>query len=237
MLLDVGPGSVHGLARLGKPWWAVSHVVLSHYHTDHIGDLAHLLFALRWAPPEPRSDPLDVIGPPGLQDLIEHLAAAHGPFFREQSFPLRYTEQPRRGSWHAPGDVTVSFHPTPHTEESVAMRVEGAGWTLGYTGDTGPDEDVGDFLAGSDVLICECGYGDPPPAPHHLSPRGVAALARAANPGLLVLTHVYPPLRPQDAPGEVAGAGYGGRVVAAEDGLALSLGADPASEAGSMIGR
>jgi len=198
-----------------------------------MGDLAHLLFALKWASPEPRSHPLDVIGPPGLQDRIGHLAAAHGPFFHEQSFPLRYTEQPRNGSWPARDDVTLSFHPTPHTEESVAIRVSGADWTLGYTGDTGPDDDVADFLAGCDILICECGYGDPPPAPHHLSPKGVAALARSAKPGLLVLTHVYPPLRPQDAPGEVARAGYEGRVVAGEDGLALSLGADRSPLLGS----
>ncbi|NNF26900.1 MAG: MBL fold metallo-hydrolase, partial [Gemmatimonadetes bacterium] len=34
VLLDIGPGSVHGMARLGKAWGSVTHVLLSHYHTD-----------------------------------------------------------------------------------------------------------------------------------------------------------------------------------------------------------
>lgn len=224
VLLDLGPGSVHGLARLGKDWESVTDVVLSHYHTDHIADLPHLLFALRWGLVEPRKAPLAVVGPPTLETRVDHLAMAHGPFIRTQDFPITYVERPRQGEWPGPAGTTLSFYPTPHTDESVAVRVQGEGWVFGYTGDTGPDPAVAEFLEGADVIICECGTSDPAPLANHLSPAGVAALAQVAQPDTLVITHVYPPLRPHEAAAQVASAGFEGRVIAAEDGMTFPLG-------------
>lgn len=222
VLLDVGAGAVHNLARQGKPWWDVSHVVLSHYHVDHLGGLPHLLFALRWGSPEPRTRPLTIIGPPGLETRIHHLSEAFGSFFRTQDFPVVYRELARDAEWED-GELSLALWPSRHTEASVAMRIMGPGWTLGYTGDTGPEPSLGPFLSGCDVLICECKIPDPPAADNHLSPAGVADLARAARPGLLITTHVFPPLRPQRVPGLIAAAGYGGAVVCGEDGLTVPL--------------
>ncbi|MEX2472298.1 MAG: hypothetical protein WEA34_08980, partial [Gemmatimonadota bacterium] len=51
----------------------------------------------------------------------------------------------------------------------------------------------------------------------------VIELARTARPGLLILTHVYPPMSPDEAARRV-GAGYDGTVVAGRDGLRASKG-------------
>ena len=224
LLLDAGPGAVHGLARHGAAWWKISHVVFTHYHTDHFGDLPHLLFALKWGCPEPRTRPLHVLGPPGLLDRIEALRRAHGDFMVRPGFGLTCEEVDREGSWGGgEGAPRLRFHPVPHTESSIAVRVELAGRAVGYTGDTGPHGSLGAFLRGVDLLISECAYPDPAPPGRHLSPASVAAMAAAARPGVLVLTHVYPPLDPHEAPALVAAAGFRGRVVSADDGARFAL--------------
>ena len=219
LLLDVGPGAVHGLARLRKPWWEVSHVVLSHYHTDHIGDLPHLLFALRWATPSPRSRPLHVFGPPGLTDRVEALQRVYGDFMVDPGFEVAYHEVARDGTWASDAlKLSLRFTPARHTDNSVAVRVEMESHSLGYTGDTGPDPTLGEFFRGTDILVSECGHADPPPSGSHLSPASVADMARTAEPRNLILTHIYAPLDPESVPSLVREAGFAGTVVCARDG-------------------
>ena len=95
---------------------------------------------------------------------------------------------------------------------------------MGYTGDTGPEPALGSFFRGVDVLVSECAYADPPPSASHLSPSSVAAMARSAQPEVLVLTHLYPPLDSVSAPRLVREAGYSGKVVCARDGEGFVLG-------------
>ena len=223
VLLDVGPGAVHGLARHGKRWWDVGHLVLTHFHTDHFADLPHLLFALKWASPSARTLPLHVVGPPGLRARVDALRAAHGEFIVAPGFEVAYTEVDRHGSW-SDGSLTLRVAPARHTDHAVAVRVELEGVAVGYTGDTGPDPALGRFLRGCELLVSECALADPDPATNHLSPQGVARLALAAEPATLVLTHFYPPLDPADVPGLVRAAGYPGRVVCARDGQQFPIG-------------
>ena len=224
LLLDLGPGAVHGLARQGKPWWKVSHIVLTHHHTDHMGDLPHLLFALKWAAPSPRRRPLHILGPHGLRVRTEALRAAHGDFIIAPGFSVVYEEIDVRETWtEAEASLQLRFVPTPHAEGSVAVRVDTEGGSIGYTGDTGPDPALGAFFAGVEILVSECAYADPPPADNHLSPVSVAALAGRAQPSTLVLTHLYPPLEADSVPALVREAGYSGPVVCARDGQSFHI--------------
>src|SRR5437773_911268 len=66
MLLDCGAGSLHRLAEFGLPWHQVTHVVLTHFHPDHWGELPMLVYALKYTTEPPRSEPFVILGPPGV---------------------------------------------------------------------------------------------------------------------------------------------------------------------------
>lgn len=230
-LVDCGAGTVHGFDEHGVAWQRLDAVVFSHYHTDHIGDLPALLFALKHGVRPARTEPLTLVGPPGLLTRLEAMADAFGDHVEDPGFPLRTDEIHRRGSWRfepkerGEGGLRVDFHPTPHTEASVAQRWQFEGHVVAYTGDTGPpDADLVDFLSDADVLVAETSLPDTTDVDNHLTPGRVAELATAAEPGLLITTHVYPPLDPEGIPGMVAEAGYEGRVEAGVDGLLVEIG-------------
>ncbi|MDX1492800.1 MAG: ribonuclease Z, partial [Longimicrobiales bacterium] len=219
LLLDAGPGTLHGLPGAGVPWRSIDTIAVSHFHPDHVSDLPALLAAFRF---EGLEEPLTLVGSPGLDDFVEKMAALHGDWIRSPSRPLEVVEVGEGEAWVSDdGIVRLEAHPTPHTRESVAFRVgtpEASSWVLGYTGDTGPSADVGDFLKGCAVMIAECALTDPPEMDTHLSPASLARLATEAAPDLLLVSHVYPPQTPREAVDAVRSV-YPGAVAAAEDGL------------------
>ncbi len=69
ILLDCGAGSLHRLAEFGLPWHQVSHVILTHFHPDHWGELPMLVYALKYTTDPPRREPFVILGPPGVVQL------------------------------------------------------------------------------------------------------------------------------------------------------------------------
>ncbi|HUF75677.1 MAG TPA: ribonuclease Z [Longimicrobiales bacterium] len=226
LLLDCGAGTVHGFARHGVAWRDLTHVAITHYHNDHIGDLPAMLFALKHGVGGQRAEPLTMIGPRGFQTRLERLASAFGDHVLDPGFPVRVIEVDPGRAYEAPDDsLRIECLRTPHTDESLAYRVEGTWGTLGYTGDTGPSDEVASFLAGCDALIAECTLPDARAVDTHLTPRSLAELAGLARPALLIVVHVTPYHTPADAVRRVSER-YEGRVVAAADGLRVRLGSD-----------
>lgn len=223
ILMDCGSGVVRNLARFGLPWSGITHVLLSHFHTDHVGDLPSLLFSLRYGLATPRQDALTVVGPVGTAELLQRMAAAFGGYVTDPGFPLHVREL-EPGDTLELGDVArLACRATPHTGESLAYRVEYAGRAVGYTGDTGMDAGLGEFFRDVDVLIIECSLPDELAMDAHLTPGRVARIAADAAPRHLVLTHVSPQLEVREVPARLAAAGWRGGAVVAADGTRLVI--------------
>ena len=210
------------LAQLGLDWMAIGHVALTHFHDDHIGDLPTMLTAWRWGAIPPRSAPLVIVGPPGTAALRQALAAVYGDIVTAPGYPVEVREVAPGGATALGEGVRLEARKVPHTPESVAYSIEHAGRRLVYTGDTGFDAGLGEWAAGCDVLLCECSLPDALAMPSHLTPRQCGALAAAARPRRLVLTHFYPPVEDVDIRGEVAES-FGGEVALARDGWTIEI--------------
>jgi ribonuclease BN (tRNA processing enzyme) len=223
-LLDCGPGAVQALARLRLPWSQVTHLIITHFHADHVGALPGLFFSLKHGIESHREAPLEVWGPPGTRSLFQGLAATLGDFLLDPGFPVHLREL-APGDTTTLGDVRLLSHKTPHTPESQAIRLEASGTSLTYSGDSGPDDVLAEFARDSQLFVCECSLPDDAAADNHLSPGRVARLASMARVENLLLTHLYPRLRAEhDVRALVAAAGYGGRVSVAHEGWSCELG-------------
>jgi ribonuclease BN (tRNA processing enzyme) len=223
VLFDCGNGVVHNMARLGIAWADLTHLALTHFHNDHIGDVPFLFFAWKHGLRPARSEPVVVIGPHGTKTLIERLARIFGTHVTDPGFEVNVEELRSGDELRLNGTVRVRAGKTKHTEESLAYRVEAESASFCYTGDTGPDGDVGIFAQGADVLLMECSVPDDEAMETHLSPSGVADMARIALPKRLLLTHVYPQLDRAVLPRLVQEAGWPGAVAVASDGEGFEI--------------
>lgn len=222
VLLDCGSGVAFRLAAQGHDWGRISHVVLTHFHADHLIDLPTLLVAWRHGMMPPRTVPLEIVGPPGTVALVDRLCEAAGVGFREYGFPVNVRElEPGARGMLAPS-TRIGCHPVPHTPESVAYFIEADGHRLVYTGDTGFDETLGRWAEGCDILLAECSLPSSMAMATHLTPEQAGRLAALAKPALLVLTHLYPPVERVDIRAAVA-AHHPGATVVAFDGWSTDL--------------
>ena len=220
VLMDCGSGTTRRLAEFAIPWQDITHVVLSHFHIDHHADLPTIIFSWKHGQLPPRSAPLDVIGPVGTKDLLSRLAAAYGEWVTAPGFEVRITELAPDGS-HDLGGATLSCTRVPHTAESVAYSIVEGGRRLVYSGDTGFDAAFAEWARGCDALVLECSLPKAMGIPEHLTPEQCGELAKVAEPRLLVLTHLYPPVEAVDIAAIVA-TSYNGPVVIAHDGWRFS---------------
>jgi len=224
LVLDLGNGTLGALQRHLDPW-RLDAVAFSHLHPDHCADFTALVVHRRYHPFPPAEVPrLPVYAP---VEAADRFAAAYAPDAAERAetdLTDTFDFHPHAAETTI-GDLTLRTTPVDHPCDAYALRVEHAGRSLVYSGDTGPTDALVELARGADVLLCEATWPhvtpvwDAPPPGVHLSGRQAGEHAAAAGVGRLLLTHVPPWFDAAELAAE-AKAAFGGpvEVVAADAG-------------------
>jgi len=218
ILLDLGPGTIHRLLEYGVTIFDLTHILLSHFHPDHTGELVPLLFATKYPDGQARKQRLDVIGGSGLKSFYQGLQAAYGQWIElpQDQLAIQEMEISTKGSLDFE-DLHVTARPVNHRPESLAYRIQvNGGISMVYSGDTDECDTLAQLADGTDLLICESAMPDQHKVPGHLTPSLAGAIASRAKAKRLVLTHLYPPCDAVDIVKQ-AHSTYKGPVIVAED--------------------
>jgi ribonuclease BN (tRNA processing enzyme) len=194
LLFDIGPGSMRRLLEAGVRVYELSHVCISHFHPDHTGELAPLIFANKYPDASLRRNPLTLIGGPGFKDFMVRLEGVYGMWIKLDAGMLKLREALPDGSFCCKGeDWTLETMAVRHNPESVAYRLHiDQGPSVVYSGDTDYSEDLVTLARDTDLLICEAARPDEYPVAGHLTPSLAGRVATEAGARQLLLTHFYP---------------------------------------------
>jgi len=200
--VDCGPGTLSNLQR-HVDLVDVDAVVVSHEHPDHSSELASFYVAAKYYL---RLDRVPVFAPASVRSTAYYDGA-----------PLDWTAV-RDGSTATVGDLDLTFSRTDHGPETVALRVDGDGASLGYSADSGPHWSLSALGTGLGLAVCEATYlADSEGRAQHMSARQAGLAGRKAGVGRLVLTHVQPGVD-HDAIRREASAAFGAGVDVAMEG-------------------
>jgi ribonuclease BN (tRNA processing enzyme) len=189
--LDAGSGSLANLQR-HVDILDVDAVVLSHEHPDHTGDLAGFYVACKYYL---HRDRVPVYAPAGVAETVYY-----------SGDPIAWHDV-TDGDQVEIGGLQVSFSRTDHPPETLAVRVDGDGRSVGYSADSGPRWSLGELGPGLDLALCEATYlSDSEGRAQHMSARQAGQSARDAGVGRLVLTHQQPGVAAEAARAEGAAA-------------------------------
>jgi ribonuclease Z len=171
VLVDVGPGSWERVDLANLPTTALSAILLTHFHSDHIGDLGEAT-TQSWI--AGRAKPLEVYGPPGVAEVVggfdrayaqdrigrvahhgaDHLPPAAGlAVARELAMPDGDAATPvfeRNG-------LRVTMFRVDHSPvyPAVGYRFDYRGRAVVVSGDTARSASVVEHARGADLLVHE----------------------------------------------------------------------------------
>lgn len=199
--IDAGSGTLANLQR-HVDLLDVDAVVLSHEHPDHNGDLTGYYVACKY---DRGREVLPVYAPASVRERVYHA----GP-------PIEWHIVTDAGR-EVIGDLTFTFSRTDHGPETLAMRVDGGGRSLGYSADSGPAWPLSRLGPGLDLALCEATYlRDDEGKAQHMSARQAGTAGREAGVERLLLTHLRPGTDRAAARAEAESA-FGRGVELAED--------------------
>jgi ribonuclease BN (tRNA processing enzyme) len=194
ILIDAGPGTMRRLLEAETTIFDLSHLLLSHLHPDHTGELVPLLFATKYPDGDRRQHPLKLVAGQGFRNFYNELKGVYGEWIElpERLFCIHEMRTSGPDSTRL-GTLSLATRPMAHSPESVGFRIQTPdGLSVVYSGDTDATPELVALAQGADLLICECALPDEHKVPGHLTPSEAGQMATAAAVGHLVLTHFYP---------------------------------------------
>jgi len=206
LVYDLGRGIADRLAALGLRQDDVEHVVLSHFHPDHVSDLIPYLQAAAWSRIDARTRDLHVHGPKGLKVQMMRLLSLFGPDDLARDHYQVHLHEER-------GDrLTVAGHTFEYADLPPAGN-RGLGFTVGsqrvvLTGDSHFHEQEVEFLRGADLAVIDSG---------HLDDEEIVELAARSGAARIVCSHVYRELDAEELTARAGKRGYAGEIVLAHD--------------------
>jgi ribonuclease Z len=224
ILLDASAAAVHRMAQERLDWVGLDAIWVSHFHLDHVGGIAPFLFGTKHAPQtKSRRKPLTICGGHGLKKLLRAFDEANDYNLFKQPFPVEVREVAPRAEFEFLPGINARTFSTPHTRESLALRlVDADGTTLVYSSDTGYAEALASFARGAQLFMMECSFWRDKPVETHLELADAMQLARRAEPATVLLTHLYPEWDGVDIAAEAKKL-WPGETIAATDGLRLEV--------------
>jgi ribonuclease Z len=171
-IVDTGPSSERKMELMRLNPGRVKAVLLTHFHSDHIGDLGELLLK-RWTGGSHNS-PLEVFGPAGVETVVEGFNLAYSPDSEYRVLHHGPETVPPAGA----GGLARPFHFPPGKNEVVILEADGVRITafqvdhapvkpaVGYrfdykgrsvviSGDTIPNPSLREQARGADLLVQE----------------------------------------------------------------------------------
>ncbi len=185
LVVDCGLGVTRGLVEAGMDLRALSHVVITHLHSDHVLELGPLIHTA-WT--TGLQTPVDIWGPEGLRDYWAGFMASMA-----YDNALRVEDEGR-----PPLDSLIRLHvleeshcdigpvqaralrvPHPPVTDCFAIRLEAEGKSLCLSADTAPFAPLADLAREADLLLHEA-----------MLPEGLEAIIAKTGMGAKLRAHL-----------------------------------------------
>lgn len=206
LVYDFGRGTTQRLAEAGFAHNDINHIVLSHFHPDHLSDLIPFLHAASWSRIDPRNKDLNIYGIPGIKTLFKKIIGLFEPGdLLQPNFHLNIHEI-------AEDKLSIDKYEFLFCELPPAnnrgLKFEFEGRVCAFTGDSDFHKQEIEFLKEVDFAVIDSG---------HITDENIVELAAATQAKTLICSHLYRELDESKLNSEALKKGYQGNLIVPKD--------------------
>ncbi len=212
ILYDIGRGITQRLNQLKLKQSDLEHIVLSHYHPDHISDLIPYLQAGSHSRIDPRKKTLNLYGPPGLKTIIKELTktfSRYGPLINGYQLKLHTITKP---NFKIKKHQFKFTHLPPVNNHGLKFTVNQK--TYAFTGDSDYHQQAIAFIKNVDLAIVDAG---------HSTEKETIKLAVQSQAKVIVCSHQYREINGQNLTQKAKKLGYTGKIISGKDLLSFNI--------------
>ena len=155
-LLDCGASALISMKRFGVSTADIDKILITHLHGDHFGGIPFFILDSQLI--SKRTKPLLIAGPPGVKDRIQSAMEIMFPGSSrvKQKFGIEFLEL-QKGARTEIDQIFVTPEEVAHASgsPSYALRIECAGKSIVYSGDTEWTDRLIHVARGADLFIAE----------------------------------------------------------------------------------
>ena len=206
ILFDCGHGVIQRLLEAGVQHNQLEHVVLSHFHPDHVSDLVPLLQAGAWSRQNPRSTDIYIYGPTGVKRMVDGLLNVFGESSLRQPTYKIVVDEIKRGQFMI-GPYRFDFASLPPAGNH-GLRFTYKGKRYAISGDSSFHKEEIAFLRDVHLAIIDAG---------HILDDEIVQLAVGSRAQVIVCSHLYRAIDARQLQTQAASRGYQGTIVVGRD--------------------
>jgi ribonuclease BN (tRNA processing enzyme) len=188
--LDCGASALISMKRFGLSTADIDKILITHLHGDHFSGIPFFILDSQLI--TKRTRPLQIAGPPGVKDRI-HTAMENmfpGSSRVKQKFRIEFIElQASARTQIDPVYVTAEGVAHASGSPSYALRIECAGKSIVYSGDTEWTDNLFKIVRGADLFIAEA-YFYEKKIKFHLNYQTLMEKKAALDCKRIILTHM-----------------------------------------------
>ena len=218
ILFDCGHGVLQRLLEIRVHPNNINHIILSHFHPDHVSDLIPFLHTGAKANHDPRTTDLHIYGPVGVRSFIDKVEKLFQPdTFRLPSYYDIVVHEIGEEDFRI-GPYSFEFVSLP-PYGNHGLRFTWKGKFFAITGDSYFHDQEIDFLRNVDLAIIDAG---------HLEEDKIIQLSVASQAKVIICSHIYEEIDRYRLQELARAQGYQGTIEVGRD--LLSLDADTLQE-------
>jgi len=210
---DFGRGTTQRLLESGFAQNDINHIILSHFHPDHLSDIIPFLHAASWSRIDPRTKDLNIYGSLGIKALINKIINLFNPGDLIKG-PYRLNVHEITKDKFSIENHEFLFSELPPANNR-GLKFEFNGKRYAFTGDSDFHKQEIEFLKEADLAIIDSG---------HISDENIIELAVATQAKAIICSHLYRELDENKLNSFAQKKGYKGRVVVGTDLMSFDIG-------------